>query len=42
VNVLGALMVGRRPGMVEMAFAVDDSHKATEALQLHDRVGVVD
>ena len=32
VNILGALIVGRRDGIVEMAFAVDDPEKARAAL----------
>lgn len=36
VNILGALAVGRRPGVVEMAFAVDDEAKARQALGLED------
>jgi hypothetical protein len=42
VNILGTLIVGRRPAIVEMAFAVDDGAKAREALGLHDLVGVAD
>ncbi len=37
VNVLGTLCVGRRPGVVEMAFAVDDEAKAAAALRLEHR-----
>ena len=33
VNVLGMLMVGRRNGIVEMAFAVDDPSRARRALE---------
>jgi hypothetical protein len=40
VNITGTLMVGRRPGIVEMAFSVDDVVKAREALGLDDAVGV--
>ncbi len=36
VNILGALTVGRRPGVVEMAFAVDDEAKARQALGLEE------
>jgi hypothetical protein len=32
VNILGALTVGRRPGVAEMAFVVDDVAKARAAL----------
>ncbi len=32
VNILGTIVVGRRPGFVEMAFAVDDEEKARAAL----------
>ncbi len=32
VNVLGTLCVGRRPGVVEMTFCVDDEAKARAAL----------
>jgi hypothetical protein len=32
VNILGALIVGRRDGIVEMAFAVDDPVRARDAL----------
>jgi len=38
VNIIGTLMVGRRPGIVEMAFTVDDVAKAREALGLDDAV----
>jgi hypothetical protein len=41
VNILGTLVVGRRPGVVEMAFAVDDVVRAREALDLREPVGVV-
>jgi hypothetical protein len=34
VNLLGMLCVGRRPGVVEMAFTVDDEPRAREALGL--------
>lgn len=40
VNVTGTLIVGRRPGMVEMVFSVDHEDKAREALGLVGRVGV--
>ena len=44
VNVTGMLPVGRRPGVVEMTFCVDDEVKAREALGLHveQLVGVRD
>jgi hypothetical protein len=32
VNIVGTLCVGRRPGILEMAFAVDDPAKARAAL----------
>ena len=35
VNIEGALIVGRRPGIVEMAFAVDDLAKARAAIADH-------
>ncbi len=34
VNIVGTLIIGRRPGIVEMAFAVDDEERAREALAL--------
>jgi hypothetical protein len=40
VNILGTLIVGRRPGIVEMAFSVDDVNRAREALGLDDPVAV--
>jgi hypothetical protein len=44
VNITGMLPVGRRPGVVEMTFCVDDEVKAREALGLHveQLVGVGD
>jgi hypothetical protein len=44
VNVCGTLMVGRKPGVVEMIFCVDDEAKAHAALHQTevDEVGVVD
>ena len=36
VNILGVVCIGRRPGVVEMAFAVDDELKAREALRISD------
>lgn len=40
VNVVATLCVGRRPGYLEMAFAVNDEAKAREALGITDLVGV--
>jgi hypothetical protein len=34
VNICGALTVGRQPGILEMAFCVDDEQRAREALGL--------
>ena len=34
VNITGMLPVGRRPGIVEMAFCVDDEARAREVLEL--------
>lgn len=34
VNVLGALCVGRRPGIMEMTFTVDDEEAARRALDM--------
>ncbi len=34
VNIMGTLCVGRRPGILEMAFTVDDEGKARHALGL--------
>jgi len=42
VNVLGALIVGRRPGIVEMAFTVDDEPKALAVLGMSEVVGAYD
>ena len=44
VNVCGTLMVGRKPGVVEMIFCVDDEAKAHAALHQTeaDEVGVTD
>lgn len=44
VNITGMLPVGRRPGVLEMTFCVDDEAKAREALGLTqlDMVGVAD
>lgn len=38
INITGMLVVGRRGGIVEMAFAVDDEVKAREALGLGEPV----
>jgi len=35
VMVSGVIQAGSRPGFLEMAFCVDDEHKALEALGLH-------
>lgn len=35
VNITGMLPVGRRPGVVEMTFCVDDEERAREALGLN-------
>ncbi len=40
VNITGVLPVGRKPGVVEMTFCVDDEAKAREALDL-DPAGLV-
>ena len=42
VNLLGAQIVGRRPGIVEMAFTVDDEPKALAALGMSEVVGAYD
>jgi hypothetical protein len=42
VNVLGTLMVGRKPGKVEVAFSVDDEAAARVVLGVTDMVGVTD
>jgi hypothetical protein len=36
VQIIGTLCVGQRPGLVEMAFTVDDEGRAREALGLAD------
>lgn len=41
VNILGTLCVGRRPGIVEMAFTVDDELKARHALGLVELAGAI-
>ncbi len=40
VNIFGTLIVGRREGIVEMAFAVDDEQKARAALINAELAGV--
>ncbi len=40
VNILGLLTVGRREGIVEMAFAVDDEARARAALVTAELAGV--
>jgi len=40
VNILGTLCVGRREGVLEMAFAVDDETKARAALGQTELAGV--
>jgi hypothetical protein len=40
VNILGTLSMGRRDGVVEMAFAVDDEAKAQAALVQAELAGV--
>ena len=40
VNILGTLCVGRRVGILEMAFAVDDEEKARSALVQAELSGV--
>ena len=40
VNILGTLCVGRREGVLEMAFAVDDAEKAKAALVEAELAGV--
>jgi hypothetical protein len=42
VNIVGSLIVGRRNGLVEMAFSVDDEEKARAVLGVTDRIGVGD
>ena len=41
VNILGTLCVGRRPGIVEMAFTVDDEMKARHALGMVEIAGAI-
>jgi hypothetical protein len=40
VNILGTLIIGRHPGVVKMAFAVDDHDKAEAALREAEPAGV--
>jgi hypothetical protein len=40
VNVLGTLVIGRRPGVVRMAFAVDDYERAEAAMREAEPAGV--
>jgi hypothetical protein len=40
VNILGALVVGRRPGIIEVAFSVDNEAAAQAALGLAGRSGL--
>lgn len=40
VNILGTLIIGRRPGVVKMAFAVDDCERAKAALREAEPAGV--
>ena len=40
VNILGALVGGRRPGLIEVAFSVDDEAAAQAALGLAGRSGL--
>jgi hypothetical protein len=40
VNILGTLIVGRREGIVEMAFAVDDGEKARGAIATAQLAGI--
>lgn len=42
VKIYGSLIVGHRPGKVEIAFSVDDEAKACAALGVTDHVGVSD
>ena len=42
VNIIGALIVGRKDGVVEMALSVDDEEKARAVLGITDLVGVSD
>jgi hypothetical protein len=40
VNILGSLVVGRRPGVIEVAFSVDNEAAAQAALGLAGRSGL--
>jgi hypothetical protein len=40
VHILGTMCVGRREGILEMAFAVDDAAKARRALPKAELAGV--
>ena len=40
VNILGTLCIGRREGVLEMAFAVDDAEKARAALPQAELAGI--
>ena len=40
VNILGTLCIGRREGVLEMAFAVDDGDKARAALPQAELAGI--
>ena len=40
VNILGALVVGRRPGIIEVALSVDNEAAAKAALGLAGRSGL--
>ena len=40
VNILGAIVVGRRPGLIEVAFSVDNEAAAQAALGLAGRSGL--
>ena len=42
VRIYGSLVVGHKPGKVEITFSVDDEAKAREVLGISDRVGVND
>jgi hypothetical protein len=42
VRIYGSLVVGHKPGRVEIAFSVDDEEKACAALGITDHVGVND
>ena len=42
VKIYGSLIVGHKPGKVEIAFSVDDEAKARAILGITDQVGVND